>query len=158
MRSSLSRSSASPSLTGTMIIATLLIAAGLMGFYQMVYIPAKAPPPVPPEYLNPPKTTQIVMVPEAYLPNNPTFFEPKEIVVVLGINNTLTWKNTDIVAHTATSDTGASMTFDSKFVLPGEAWSSTFTKPGTVNYHCTPHPWMRASVTVVELPKQKTAA
>lgn len=154
----MSAGSASPSLTGTVVLATLLIAAGLMGYYQVIYVPSKAPPPVPPEYLNPSKTTQVVMVPEAYLPNNPKFFEPKEIVVVLGVNNTLAWKNTDTVAHTATSDTGASIIFDSKFVLPGETWSITFTKAGTANYHCTPHPWMKASVTIVELPKQKTTA
>lgn len=31
-----------------------------------------------------------------------------------------------------------------------ETWNHTFTEPGTFEYHCHPHPWMQASIMVLE--------
>ncbi len=73
------------------------------------------------------------------------YFSPPTIVVVIGVNNTVTWTNNDIAAHTVTSDTGA---FNSGNIAAGATWSYTFTSAGTYGYHCSYHPWMTGTVIV----------
>lgn len=34
-------------------------------------------------------------------------------------------------------------------LAPGQSWSYTFTEEGRFDYHCHPHPWMLAGITVV---------
>jgi plastocyanin len=74
------------------------------------------------------------------------YFSPPTIVVVLGVNNTITWTNNDIAAHTVTSDTVGA--FNSGNIAAGSSWSYTFTSPGTYGYHCSYHPWMKGTVIV----------
>lgn len=74
-------------------------------------------------------------------PNND--FGPKVITVAVG--DTVTWINKDDMPHTVTTYDG---TFDSGLFKGGESWSYTFTKPGTYEYYCTPHPWMKGTVIV----------
>jgi plastocyanin len=50
------------------------------------------------------------------------------------------------VAHTVTAD--QETTFDSGTVDPRAVWSFTFSSPGTFDYHCTFHPWMKGTVSV----------
>jgi LPXTG-motif cell wall-anchored protein len=70
-------------------------------------------------------------------------FEPKSITVSVG--TTVTWTNQGPTAHTATADDG---TFDTGTLTKGATGRFTFNKAGTYKYHCTPHPFMKASVTV----------
>jgi len=70
-------------------------------------------------------------------------YAPDQINVTAG--TTVTWMNTDVVAHTATSDAG---TFNSGTVPPGGQFSAAFATPGTFQYHCTIHPGMVGSVVV----------
>ena len=70
-------------------------------------------------------------------------FDPKAITVDVG--TTVTWTNEGPTAHTATADDG---TFDTGNLVKGASGSYKFTKAGTYNYHCTPHPQMKATVTV----------
>lgn len=58
---------------------------------------------------------------------------------------TVTWQNSDGVAHTATSDSGA---WDSGNIPPGGSKSVTFSTSGTFPYHCTVHPMMTATIVV----------
>lgn len=58
---------------------------------------------------------------------------------------TVVWTNRYEVAHTVTADDSS---FDSGFLNPGQSWSYIFAKPGTLTYHCTPHPWMKATIIV----------
>lgn len=58
---------------------------------------------------------------------------------------TVVWTNEDPLAHTVTADDGS---FDSGIIEPGNSWIHTFSRPGTYPYHCTPHPFMTARVTV----------
>jgi plastocyanin len=75
-------------------------------------------------------------------------FQPKEIPVIIGVNNTVTWSNDDPgTVHTVHSDLPE---FDSGFLDPGKTFTHTSTKPGTFTYHCDPHPWMVGKVTVKE--------
>lgn len=72
-------------------------------------------------------------------------FLPDNITVAVG--TTITWTNRDPVAHTATA-TDNPGTFSSGNIAPGDSFSSTFDKPGTIPYVCVYHPNMRATVTV----------
>ena len=70
-------------------------------------------------------------------------FSPSTITVTAG--TTVTWKNLDDVAHTATSNDGV---FDSGSMLTDDTYTYTFDVAGTFEYHCTPHPQMTAKVVV----------
>lgn len=71
-------------------------------------------------------------------------FTPTTTTVSLG--TVVTWVNQDTVAHTSTSDTGL---WDSKTIKVGGTYSFTFTAPGTYTYHCSIHPFMKASIVVL---------
>jgi plastocyanin len=71
-------------------------------------------------------------------------YDPNDVTVSVG--TTVTWTNTGAVAHTVTSDDGAS--FDSGSLDPQAAFSFTPDTPGTFTYHCTFHPWMTGALTV----------
>jgi plastocyanin len=58
---------------------------------------------------------------------------------------TVTWTNSDAVAHTSTSDTTG---WNSGTVAPGGQFSFTFQTPGRYAYHCTIHPGMIGTVVV----------
>jgi len=57
----------------------------------------------------------------------------------------VTWRNTDAIAHTTTSDTGL---WDSGALSTGNTFQHTFPTAGTFTYHCTFHGFMTATVTV----------
>ena len=75
-------------------------------------------------------------------------FSPATLTIKAG--TTVTWKNTTAVSHTVTSDDGKS--FDSGTANPIAAqsgtFSFTFTTPGTFAYHCSIHPFMKATIIV----------
>jgi plastocyanin len=73
-------------------------------------------------------------------------FVPAQVTVAPG--TTVTWVNCEgetIDPHTSTSDAGA---WESGLLQPGETYSRTFEEGGSFPYHCTPHPFMRGTVTV----------
>ncbi len=72
-------------------------------------------------------------------------FQPYRIVLVIGVNNTVTWTNEDDTAHTVTSSTGS---FYSGPLNPGASWTYTFEENGTYNYECSIHPEMQGVVIV----------
>lgn len=83
--------------------------------------------------------------PGSYNVNETQTFVPDTLLVVIGVNNTVTWVNNDIAAHTVTSTTGA---FNSGNISPGNGWAYTFTVPGVYEYYCTYHTWMKGTVLV----------
>lgn len=72
-------------------------------------------------------------------------FSPETLTVRVG--TTVTWQNSDSVAHSAVADDG---TFDTKLLAPGEKGSYTFTKAGTYTYKCGVHPSMTGEIVVEE--------
>jgi len=84
--------------------------------------------------------------------NAATAFTPGQIEVVTG--TTVTWRNQDSVFHTVTSGTSNGSVgtpdgvFDSDRIEVDANYSHTFDEPGTFDYYCTPHPWMKGSVVV----------
>jgi plastocyanin len=71
-------------------------------------------------------------------------FRPGAITVHVG--DTVTWSNHDAPTHTATADDGS---FDTGKLPSGRSGSHTFTSAGTFSYHCSIHPSMHGTVTVL---------
>jgi len=74
-------------------------------------------------------------------------FGPANITVKKG--TTVTWTNQDSVEHDVVTDNGAAGP-KSELLAKGKSYSYTFDTVGTFSYHCTPHPYMKATVTVTE--------
>jgi plastocyanin len=70
-------------------------------------------------------------------------FTPDDLEIAVG--TTVTWTNTDAVAHTSTSNGGA---WDSGTIAPGRQFSFTYMSAGTFPYHCAIHPGMVGTVVV----------
>ena len=64
---------------------------------------------------------------------------------MIGVNNTVTWTNEDMLVHSVKMDNGTAYSGD---VQPGKSWTYTFVTPGVYNYRCYLHPWMAGTVTV----------
>jgi quinohemoprotein ethanol dehydrogenase len=75
-------------------------------------------------------------------------FDPGTIIVPPG--TTVTWTNTGAQPHSATSTVSETnpIQFDSGILNPGDSYSFTFDTPGTYDYFCVPHPFMRGKVIV----------
>jgi copper-containing nitrite reductase len=71
-------------------------------------------------------------------------YDPKVVTIKRG--QSVTWVNNDPgMVHNLGDDKGS---FQSAYMRPDQSWSYTFTKPGTYNYHCFPHPWMKGVIIV----------
>jgi len=63
----------------------------------------------------------------------------------IAAGTSVTWTNLGAQAHTVTAPDGS---FDTGLVAPGSTGQVEFDTPGIFSYACTPHPWMKGSVTV----------
>jgi plastocyanin len=83
-------------------------------------------------------------------PANPPGYRPDNITVVVGVNNTITWTNDDVSPHTVTSMSvpAGVATFNSGIISKGETYTLALTVPGTYEYICTLHNWMKGTVIV----------
>ncbi|HEV8627017.1 MAG TPA: plastocyanin/azurin family copper-binding protein, partial [Acidimicrobiia bacterium] len=79
-------------------------------------------------------------------PDDPTTwgFRPADLIITTGM--TVVWRNIGTNVHTVSAD---DKRFDSGNITPGSTWKYRFDEPGVFTYHCTPHPWMKASIRVV---------
>lgn len=68
-------------------------------------------------------------------------YQPAEITIQSG--ETITWINKDSVRHNAKGDS-----FDTGLLGKEESAEQQFDEPGTYDYHCTPHPYMKGKVIV----------
>jgi plastocyanin len=66
-------------------------------------------------------------------------------ILSVPVGTTLTWINHDEEPHTVTSATGA---FSSAGLVNDDTFVQTFTKPGTYQYFCKIHPYMKGTVVV----------
>ena len=97
-----------------------------------------------------------VLIPvNAFDPAHPeNAYDPLDLTVA--VNTTVRWTNGDSQVHTVTSGTSDGILgtpdgkFGSEFMNPTDTFVFTFTEAGTFPYFCTPHPWMRGTVTVTE--------
>ncbi len=63
---------------------------------------------------------------------------------------TVTWTNEDGAKHDVTPDTESADFKASELFGKGETYSVTFNTAGTYSYYCSPHPYMKGTVEVVE--------
>jgi plastocyanin len=70
-------------------------------------------------------------------------FAPAQVTIDVG--DTVTWTNEGPTAHSATAEDGS---FDTGVYGEGRSRSHTFDQAGTFSYICTPHPFMKGTVTV----------
>ncbi len=96
---------------------------------------------------------QVVIPAGAFDPANAErAYAPRTATVPVG--TTVTWTNDDSVIHTVTSGSsdGSAGTpdglFDSGNLESDDTFAFTFDEPGTFEYYCTPHPWMRGTIVV----------
>jgi plastocyanin len=81
---------------------------------------------------------------------NARVYLPASITVAAG--QTITWHNETLGPHTVTSTTGL---FNSERIEGGTSYSLVFANPGTFDYYCTVHPFMKGVVTVLAIPPEK---
>lgn len=83
----------------------------------------------------------------------PPGFTPNTVKVVVGVNNTVFWTNTDSTGtpHTVTPKSGPSggWTTGSGILNQGDTYQYTFTVPGTYGYYCSLHPTVMTGTIVV---------
>ena len=89
--------------------------------------------------------SEVSIVEPTFRPPQEWNYAPNDVTAVVGA--TITWTNTGAVVHTVTADDGTS--FDSGSLDPRTTFSFTPDVPGIFAYHCTFHPWMTGSLTVV---------
>lgn len=75
-------------------------------------------------------------------------FGPHTISVKVGTK--VTWTNQDSAHHDITPDSESADFMPSELLAKGESYSFTFNKAGSYAYHCSPHPYMKATVEVTE--------
>ena len=75
---------------------------------------------------------------------NTTFVRPR---IQVTVGTTVEWKNNDPLIHTVSA---VDKSFDSGLIRPGNTYSHKFTKAGTFNIFCMPHPFMKAVIVVTE--------
>lgn len=72
-------------------------------------------------------------------------FDFAPAAVTVNVGDTVTWSNAGPSAHSATANDGS---FDTGVYGEGGSRSHTFDQAGTFSYICTPHPFMKGTVTV----------
>src|SRR4029078_10090247 len=72
-------------------------------------------------------------------------FVPSPAAVRVG--QSVTFRNEDIVPHTATAD-GPASAFESGSIAANGAWRFTARRKGIVTYHCRFHPTMKGTLVV----------
>ena len=73
---------------------------------------------------------------------NVSYLQPK---IQIPVGTTVEWRNNDPLPHTVTA---VGKSFDSGLIQPGKTFGHTFTKAGTFDFFCTPHPFMKGVVVV----------
>jgi plastocyanin len=94
----------------------------------------------------------VTISPGSSVPSNGKFFVPDILTVSKG--TTVTWTNWDSTLHTVTSgspesgNSGTGTEFDSSYLAAGKTFQHQFSIPGTFDYYCTLHPYMKGKVVV----------
>jgi plastocyanin len=62
------------------------------------------------------------------------------------------WTNQDSIQHNVVADSNNAngLPTENELIGKGQTYTFTFNTVGTVKYHCTPHPFMAATIEVVE--------
>ena len=130
----------------------LLLGLGVIGIVVAAAIAGEFVLNLQPQISGPTVSVQagvasILIPPNAVVAN----FDPVSVIVVIGVNNTISWTNQDSIAHTVYSSKvppGASP-FHSQVLNKGDTYEVTLNVTGAYDYYCNIHPaTMRASIVV----------
>lgn len=137
------------------VVIVLVLGTGWFLMQGQNTQPAEQPTKVTETQTGVPSVTETVLVGEEdVLVTIQSFaFDPATLAVKKG--TTVKWTNQDSVSHTVTSDTIGQLDdrggeLNSELFGKGESFSHTFNTLGTFEYHCEPHPNMKAKVVVEE--------
>jgi plastocyanin len=75
---------------------------------------------------------------------NISYMQPK---IIVPVGTAIEWTNSDPLPHSVTA---VDKSFNSGLIQPGKTYRHTFTKAGTYNFYCVPHPFMKGVVVVTE--------
>lgn len=133
------------------IIVIIIVLGGIAGLLFMKS-PAKAPSKTstPSSTTETQKSTESDVTPVSTNKIDIKNFAFSPAVVTVKKGTTITWTNQDDTRHSISPDTETTDFKPSQLLSKGETYSVTFTSAGTYTYHCTPHPYMKASVIVTE--------
>lgn len=140
---------------GIGVISLLVGMSVVLVFYTSFYLPESLlKPSVSEDILDPETTLTIDIVLGALLEGNDAYI-PEDSEILLTIDNHVIWTNSDETAHTVTPDHRYADSYSGDFgsvgvILPGDTYEFVFTEPAEVHYHCTPHPWMKGSITIAK--------
>lgn len=104
----------------------------------------RAPPARVPGKVAPPKKAAPAARTVSTGMKNLNYMQPR---LQITVGSTIEWKNNDPLPHTVT---GADRKFNSGLIQPGKIYRRTFTKAGTFDFFCTPHPFMKGTIVVRE--------
>lgn len=140
---------------GPVTVLFIVLSIAGLGYFQFIYMPlVNAEIEVPEEWLNPAEILTVDIVIGSVDQNQEENFLPEDITITLGENNRVIWKNMDGVIHTVTAGIGEEfmdIANPANFIDPdGGEFEFLFLAPGEYTYYCSPHPWMRGIVTVIE--------
>ncbi|HJT09574.1 MAG TPA: hypothetical protein VJ771_02200 [Candidatus Nitrosotalea sp.] len=101
--------------------------------------------------------SNIVIPAGAEVPNSGKNYEPRYLVIVLGVNNTVRWINeSPSAAHAIVAENqddplfwNVTRSVNGVLLLPDKSFNFTFTKVGEFQYDTEPHPWMYGWVLVL---------
>jgi plastocyanin len=89
----------------------------------------------------------IVYIPAgASIDNSVANFNPQNITVMIGVNNTVVWKNEDTHNQAILGPSGL---FNSGNITQGHSWNYTFSSTGTYPYTDPNYEWLNGTITVV---------
>jgi len=77
-------------------------------------------------------------------------FEVAQKSITVKKGTTVTWTNEDDAMHDVTPDTETADFKASELFGKGESHKVTFNTVGSYPYHCSPHPYMKGMVEVIE--------
>jgi plastocyanin len=70
------------------------------------------------------------------------------VAVDANVGQRVMWTNDDSSPHNVTYVSGPRFRSSRRMIKPGAKFSIRLTKPGTIHYFCSLHPWMKATIVV----------
>jgi plastocyanin len=70
------------------------------------------------------------------------------VAVDASVGQRVMWTNDDSSPHNVTYVSGPEFRSSRRMMKPGAKFSIRLTKPGTIHYFCSLHPWMKATIVV----------
>jgi len=137
------RRGAFPAIPRTMARSSVIVLLGVGFILGVLVIGALAGATQARLLANSGTSADIVIVQGAGNQGNGKFFAPSNFTAKVG--QTVTWANKDGATHTVTNTPG---TLFDKTLNSGDTFTFTFTTPGTYQYYCTLHPWMKGTIVV----------